>query len=418
MVAVLSQVTLQLLHFYTVAQTLTQPAQGLHSPTVVTPQPDQSINRPVDLHSPSDAPSQLDLHMNRPLDASFLSEDGGEGWVEGGHYTSFTDDEAATTGLMGAAGQDQNAHEHCGAAAAAAAGSGGTGSGEGGSTCESGLDSTGLSEGLLEDLDKDQQLRPLLTRSCPHLLAVLGGRWEKVNLTALEKEAQELAISLQAAAGMLNIFIHSTHSGNATDPSVVSANLSISTLKEEKSEGEEEEAEREEGEERRVVLYDNTNNKSDNTSAMTAKGDTSRVDLTQYDLSHLDLSDLSKSLMELVAEEQKKQDIRAREDRSDYTQLHCKSSTVQDQLHEALSQLGSKEDLQLRLHHLLGRVRGLEEQQVALEEENKKLAHTNKTLASKLQVSVFHITHHYITVFVHNSVKCLNCRMCHMNTMT
>lgn len=393
MVAVLSHVTLQLLHFYTVAQTLTQPAQDLHSPTVITPQPDQSISQPVDLHSPSDAPSQLDLHMNRPLDASFLSEDGGEGWVEGGHYTSFTDDEAATTGLMGAAGQDQDVHDQRGAAAAAVV-SGGAGSGEGGSTCESGLDSTGLSEGLLEDLDKDQQLRPLLTRSCPHLLAVLGGRWEKVNLTALEKEAQELAISLQAAAGMLNIFIHSTHSGNATDPSVQSANLSISTLKEEKSEGEEEEAKREEGEERRELLYDNTNNKSDNMSGMTAKGDASTVDLTQFDLSHLDLSDLSKTLMELVIEEQKKQDIRPREDTGDFTQLHCKSSAVQDQLCEALSQLGSKEDLQLRLHHLLGRVRGLEEQQVALEEENKKLAHTNKTLASKLQVSVFHISWH------------------------
>ncbi|KAK3866754.1 hypothetical protein Pcinc_027738 [Petrolisthes cinctipes] len=390
MVAVLSHVTLQLLHFYTVAQTLAQPAQDPRTPTVITPQPDQPVSRPLDLHSPTDIPSRLDIQVNRPLDMSFLSEDGGEGWVEGGHYTSFTDDEAATTGLVGAAGQDQDAHEQRGAEVAAA-GSGRTGSGEGGSTCESGLDSTGLSEGLLEDLDKDQQLRPLLTRSCPHLLAVLGGRWEKVNLSALEKEAQELAISLQAAAGMLNIFIHSTHSGSALDPSIESVNLSSTTLKEEKSVEGEEEAKRMEEEaclkQRGEALNVNSNNKTDNLSAMTSKDDTNRVDLTQYDLSYLDLGDLSKTLMELVTEEHRKQDIIARENIDDYTQLHYKNSPIQDQLLEALSQLGSKEDLQLRLHHLLGRVRGLEEQQVVLEEENKKLAHTNKTLASKLQVT-------------------------------
>ena len=67
------------------------------------------------------------------------------------------------------------------------------------------LDNTGGSEGMLEDIDKDDLIKRVLSVSSPNLMAVLKGNLDQISAEHLEKEVQELNISLQAAAGMMKI---------------------------------------------------------------------------------------------------------------------------------------------------------------------------------------------------------------------
>lgn len=69
------------------------------------------------------------------------------------------------------------------------------------------LDTTNVSEGMLEDLDRSEQLKELLSVSYPHLVKAFKRNYDKISLDALEIEVQELIISLQAATGMLKIFM-------------------------------------------------------------------------------------------------------------------------------------------------------------------------------------------------------------------
>ena len=56
--------------------------------------------------------------------------------------------------------------------------------------------------------DNERCIRDNLTYSYPQLLACLRGQWDRLDLEGLDKDIQELTISLQASAGMLTVMQH------------------------------------------------------------------------------------------------------------------------------------------------------------------------------------------------------------------
>ncbi|XP_063868536.1 A-kinase anchor protein 9-like isoform X2 [Scylla paramamosain] len=333
-VGLLSHVTLQLLHYYSVAQSLThQPQEGTASP----------------LPHPPESPTP-----GRILDLSFLSDCVGE---EEEEMLAFSEDRALATGLMGR-----------------------TTIGMGGEVedAESALDGTAVSDGMMDDLDKDEQVRALLERSYPQLMAILKGRWDRVLVARLEKEVQELTISLQASAGMLRIFIHSV-SGNGDDlmphglrDEVQEEGVKSSVLKvghsESIQEGNEQKKESE-----GILGF------SVGVQQTTATKDTTVP--PSASILQQDLSCISEGLIQLLSQEESLPSFitLAPHDLQDKEQLKA----VLRQLCEAAQATAS---LKLELHHTQGLQQGLEEERQNLQEEVNRLTHYSKNLAGELQV--------------------------------
>ncbi|CAL4088645.1 unnamed protein product, partial [Meganyctiphanes norvegica] len=162
-VGLLSHITLQLLHYYSIAQHFTSRAK--EGPT----------SDPAD-----DTIQQVDPTTGQVLNLSFLSDT-----QETQQMHHYYEEGGLSEGLISEALDSEDLN----------------------SNSESALDSTAMSEGMLEDMDKDEQVKQVLTSSYPQLMSILKGRWDRVIVDNLEKEVQELTISLQAAAGMLKIFI-------------------------------------------------------------------------------------------------------------------------------------------------------------------------------------------------------------------
>ncbi|XP_050701004.1 A-kinase anchor protein 9-like isoform X3 [Eriocheir sinensis] len=327
-VGLLSHVTFQLLHYYRVAESLTgQPQQD-----------PSSSPHPADISSPG-----------KMVDLSFRSDCVGEE----GEMLAFSDDGVLATGLMGRTAfiSDGESEEP-----------------------ESALDSSVVSEGMLDDFDKDEQLRALLERSYPQLMAILRGRVDMVQVASLEKEVQELTISLQASAGMLKIFIHSVSSDRI--------NSSTHTLKDE---GQEE------------SMQDSALETSHSQPSQ-ENSDAKDVSLTSCDpLSAAqqatkdvrpprptlqgDLSTISEGLIQLLSQE---------EALASFTMLAPQDPQNKEQLRAVLCQLceaaQATASLKLELHHTKGLQQGLEEERLTLQEEVARLTHYNKNLARELQV--------------------------------
>lgn len=344
-VGLLSHVTLQLLHYYSVAKSLTgQPQQ----------------ESPLSPH-PADFPSP-----GKVVDLSFRSDCVGEE----GEMLAFSDDGVLATGLMGrtAFGNDGEAEE-----------------------AESALDSSAVSEGMLDDFDKDEQLRNLLERSYPQLMAILRGRCDMVQVACLEKEVQELAISLHASAGMLKIFIHSVSSDRS--------DLSSHTLKDEAQEESMQDS----------ALETSHSQPSPESSdvkdgSLTSPDTRCAVQQAAKDSVHpprsfsqQDLSTLSEGLIQLLSQE---------ETLASFTKLTPQTLQNKEQLRAVLAQLceaaQATASLKLELHHARGLQQGLEEERLTLQEEVARLSHYNKNLARELQVSAgslvmpFHIFNDFV----------------------
>lgn len=94
----------------------------------------------------------------------------------------------------------------------------------------SALDTTGNSEGMLEDLDRSEQVKGMLTTSYPHLIKTLKGSYDKISLPALQTEVQELVISLQAAAGMLRVFMLSKNAMSTNSSRTITAESGVAAF--------------------------------------------------------------------------------------------------------------------------------------------------------------------------------------------
>lgn len=243
---------------------------------------------------------------------------------------------------------------------------------------ESALDNTAVSEGMLDDFDKDEQVRTLLERSYPQLMAILKGRCDMVQVACLEKEIQELTISLQASAGMLKIFIHSV-SGDRSD-------LSTHTLKAEEAQEESVpdsalETSHSQPSPESSDVRDESLTSPDPPAAVQQAA--KNVILPSRSVFEQDLSTISEGLMQLLSQE---------ETISSYTMLTPHDPPNKEQLKAVLSQLceaaQASAGLKLDLHHARSLQQGLEEEHHTLQEEIARLTHYNKNLARELQVSV------------------------------
>ena len=197
-VTLLSHVTLQLLHYYSVSQN--------YSPVPYPISLDDDIN-PVDKQD------------EKLVNLSFLS-DGHNDWQlyfrdeDLSLSSGVNDDVISNKGFdqtVKSSLQDYNENEQNSLTESVAG---------------SVLDSTGVSEGLLEDVEKDEQVKKVLNSYYPQLMSILKGKWDNVAIHQLEKEVQKFNIILQAAAGMLKVNMHSA----LYDKSV---STSASTLKNE-----------------------------------------------------------------------------------------------------------------------------------------------------------------------------------------
>lgn len=323
--------TLQLLHYYSVAQSLTQPQQDSSS----------YPSHPADFSSPG-----------KVVDLSFRSDCVGEE----GEMLAFSEDGVLATGLMGRTAFVNEGEPEL---------------------VESALDSTTVSEGMLDEFDKDEQVRALLERSYPQLVAILKGRYDIVQLACLEKEIQELTISLQASAGMLKIFIHSV-SGDRSD-------LTSHTLKGEVQEESVQDSALETSHSQ--PSQENSDVKDESHTTLDPPHPVQEVAeniiLSSRSVLQLDLSTISEGLMQLLSEE---------ETLPSFTVLTLQDPQNKEQLRAFLSQLceaaQATASLKLDLHHAKGLQQGLEEERHALQEEVAQLTHYNKKLARELQVSV------------------------------
>ena len=250
---------------------------------------------------------------------------------------------------------------------------------------ESALDGTAVSDGMMDDLDKDEQVRALLERSYPQLMAILKGRWDRVLVARLEKEVQELTISLQASAGMLRIFIHSV-SGNGDDltprvlrDEVQEEGVKSCVLKVGHSESAEEADEHNVGSEG-ILGFSVDVQQTTATKGTTVPPSASIL--------HQDLSCISEGLMQLLSQEESLPSFitLAPHDLQDKEQLKA----VLRQLCEAAQ---ATANLKLQLHHTQGLQQGLEEERQNLQDEVHRLTHYSKNLAGELQVRLPSIKH-------------------------
>ncbi|XP_042218573.1 A-kinase anchor protein 9-like isoform X3 [Homarus americanus] len=382
-VGLLSHVTLQLLHYYSVAESYTN-----------KPQDHKVINEIIEDQS---AMHQPELFSGRVLDLSFLSDS-----MPDDSYTSqlnmFAEDTALSTGLISKTIYTDQGDEP-----------------ELVSNSGSVLDSTAMSEGMLDDVDKDEQVRSILTKSYPQLMSILKGRWDRVVVENLEKEVQELTISLQASAGMLKIFLHSVSSENqdlsshtirevTQDDSVKEtvSDLSQHHLSEtiealSKTPGDEVQPNKSIRESesscstvslkihnvRKKFMKNLKDTEVDlplKEDALDVTSQSSQSELFK-ELTQLDLVNLSESLTILLSQD---------ESFINFTKLKHQELIDEEKLKEVLKQLCQNVQftacLQMKLHHVEGLLKGLEEEKKTLEDENCRLNHYSKNLAMELQV--------------------------------
>ena len=321
--------TLQLLHYYSVAQSLTH--QSLEDASSPPPQPPESPT------------------PGRVLDLSFLSDCVGEDEEE---MLAFSEDGALATGLIGRTTMGPEGEVE---------------------DTESALDGTAISEGMMDDLDKDEQVRTLLERSYPQLMAILKGRWDRVQVTRLEKEVQELTISLQASAGMLRIFIHSVSNNGNDLPSCIL-----------KDEVQEESVKNSMFEVSHSEPYQESDDLKESNVVLNLNAATTAKDATVPPSSSIlqqDLSCISEGLMQLLSQE---------ESLPNFTMLEPYDLQDKEQLKAILCQVceaaQATANLKLDLHHALGLQQGLEEERHNLQDEVTRLTHYSKNLARELQV--------------------------------
>ncbi|XP_069957077.1 A-kinase anchor protein 9 isoform X3 [Cherax quadricarinatus] len=384
-VGLLSHVTLQLLHYYSVAESYTNKSQ------------DHKMNED---HGSIEQP---ELSSGKIVDLSFLSD-----CMPDDNYASqlhmLTEDSVLSTGLLGKTVFAYHSEDT-----------------EVASNSESVLDSTAMSEGMLEDMDKDEQVRNILTKSYPQLMSILKGRWDRVVVENLEKEVQELTISLQASAGMLKIFMHSLSSDNQefsshtvkdeiesdsvkeTVNDLSQHHISDTTSKDEDNtmgnapEDDKVQTKPEEKSEsggygtlaavfsakkKLMHLLKSTEKMPHLLEDTAGVPDQSSLSQVFTALSPQDLNDLSESLSLLLSQDESFMNL---------TTLKHQELKDIDKLKDVLRQLcqnaQATEHLQVKLHHLEGLLRGLQDEKKALKDENNRLNHYSKNLAMELQVA-------------------------------
>ncbi|XP_047489418.1 COP1-interactive protein 1-like isoform X3 [Penaeus chinensis] len=349
-VGLLSHVTLQLLHYYSVAENYTHKSHA--APT-------------------HDSLPYQEVMPGKVLDLSFLS-DCVHDESESNQYTTFPEDSAVSTGLIGKTVEADHGEET-----------------ELGSNAESMLDSTAMSEGMLDDMDKDEQVRQILTKSYPQLMSILKGRWDRVMVDHLEKEVQELTISLQASAGMLKIFMHSVTESQDLSSHTIRDESNIDNVKESSLELTQHHIDASpdhsglprssrQGDESGDQLCGNTEESLPDTER--AK-QLSKSQLTSHFSSKYP-EDFSQSLTQLLCHDDSFLNL---------TKLKPQDLGDEEKLKRAVVQLcrnaEAADNLQLKLHHLEGLWKGCEQEKNVLEEEIEHLNHCNKNLAIELQTA-------------------------------
>lgn len=348
-VGLLSHVTLQLLHYYSVAENYTHKSHAAPA---------------------HDSIPYQEVMPGKVLDLSFLS-DCVHDESEANQYTTFPEDSAVSTGLIGKTVEADHGEET-----------------ELGSNAESMLDSTAMSEGMLDDMDKDEQVRQILTKSYPQLMSILKGRWERVMVDHLEKEVQELTISLQASAGMLKIFMHSVTESQDLSSHTIRDESNIDNAKESSLELTQHHIDASpdhsvqptssrQGDENDDQLCGNTEESLPDTERARQL---SKSQLTSHYSSKYP-EDFSQSLTQLLCHDDSFINL---------TKLEPQDLGDEEKLKRAIVQLcrnaEATENLQLKLHHLEGLLKGCEQEKNVLEEEIEHLNHCNKNLAIELQV--------------------------------
>ncbi|XP_071544904.1 uncharacterized protein [Panulirus ornatus] len=377
-VGLLSHVTLQLLHYYSVAETYTHKSQD-----------HKVYNENTEDHGVIHQP---EMSSGKVLDLSFLSDYMPED-NEASQLNMFTEDSALSTGLMGkTVYPDPNEDTEL--------------------TSNSGsvLDSTAMSEGMLDDVDKDEQVRSILTKSYPQLMSILKGRWDRVVVENLEKEVQELTISLQASAGMLKIFMHSAFSekqelsshtlrGEMEGDSMRETNSDFSQphLSETSQSHDHHSHEKEKDMPHPIRSLDEVQSgcfgdrkkstKSTIDIPPLEEGDANMENQSSHShlfkqLTHQDLDDFSENLSHLLNQD---------DSFINFTSLKHQDLRDGDKLKAAIKQLfldaQATESLQLKLHHIQGLLKGLEDEKKTLRDEIDHLNHLAKNLALELQVA-------------------------------
>ncbi|XP_042875039.1 A-kinase anchor protein 9-like isoform X4 [Penaeus japonicus] len=349
-VGLLSHVTLQLLHYYSVAENYTHKSHAAPS---------------------HDSIQYQEVMPGKVLDLSFLS-DCVHDESEGNQFTTFPEDSVVSTGLIGKTVEADHGEET-----------------ELGSNAESMLDSTAMSEGMLDDMDKDEQVRQILTKSYPQLMSILKGRWDRVMVDHLEKEVQELTISLQASAGMLKIFMHSVTENQDLSSHTIRDESRIDNTKECSLELTQHHMDEfdvadqlgqpgsnrqdEEGGDQQCGDQDDSLPDAERASQLAKLQPTSHFS-SKYP------EDFSQSLTQLLCHDDSFLNL---------TKLKPQDLGDEEKLKRAIVQLcrnaEATDNLQLKLHHLEGLLKGCEQEKNVLEEEIEHLNHCNKNLAIELQ---------------------------------
>ncbi|XP_066956530.1 golgin subfamily A member 4-like [Macrobrachium rosenbergii] len=341
-VGLLSHVALQLLHYFTVAESYIKKPQ--------TPQMDDfEIQDESTLQQPESISGMA-------KDLSFLS-DCKTDFIGDNVLSTFPEDNAMSTALIGKSihvdhGEDLDVVSNSGSM----------------------LDSTVMSEGLLEDMDKDEQVRTMLTKFYPQLMSILKGRWERVVVESLEKEVQELTIALQASAGMLKIFMHSVISETKGLPSLTgpheNAHLRVGTLCHSR-------------ETFIGISQSKTSEQIQNSVSvchlLCQENHDSMSDISSHSG---DLTHLTKELTSILSQE---------ETVLDFTMLRTPKLDTKEKITTFLKELCRMaekiESLQMHVHHQAGLIQGFEEERRTLQDENSRLEHYSKKIVQELQVT-------------------------------
>ncbi|XP_068228366.1 golgin subfamily A member 4-like isoform X3 [Palaemon carinicauda] len=350
-VGLLSHVALQLLHYFTVAESYIKKPQ--------TPQMDDwEIQDESTLQQP-------DSISGMAKDLSFLSDCKSD-FIGDNVLSTFPEDNAMSTALIGKSVQV----DHCEDLEMV-------------SNSGSVLDSTVMSEGMLEDMDKDEQVRSMLTKFYPQLMSILKGRWERVVVENLEKEVQELTIALQASAGMLKIFMHSVISETKGLPSLTvpheSAYLRVGAVSH-----------------NREAFTDIARSKTPDPNqtlpiASCAKQAESECH-SLFQENHPSKSDISSHFGDITHLTHDLASILSHEETIlDFTVFKTPKLDTKEKITafvKELCRMAEKiESLQLQAHHQAGLIQGFEEERRALQDENNRLEHYSKKIVQELQVT-------------------------------
>ncbi|KAK7066217.1 hypothetical protein SK128_023063 [Halocaridina rubra] len=339
------QVT-QLLHYFSVAESYTHKPQSPH--------PAQEVED----HLVTAQPESL---IGRVLDLSFLSEDKSE--YCDNQLSVFPEDNAVSVGLIGRNAQG----DHCDELDIV-------------SNSGSILDSTVMSEGLLEDVEKDEQVRSFLTKSYPQLMSILKGRWDHVVVENLEREVQELTISLQASAGMLKIFMHSV----CREPQNLQS-LSVQVP-----------AKRDASPDSSFVTLEPENITNATEDSQVHAEDTGDVSKQVSQAKPIGAEPAQSVLLESNLLMEISSILSQDESFLNLTNLRIHDLDNREKLKLALKEFCQMAEnagaLQVEIHHLNGLISGLNEEISTLQDENNRLEHYSRNLAAELQATKDQLT--------------------------